>query len=101
MPNSNFQVLQSRSRCSTLGSRSWIFGMAGSPLGRNSKFWPILAMFCVVHRVALLPGKALVALTTAFLIRPSATAQSVSLEPISRTRVSSCFVDREFSFSKP
>ena len=64
------------------------------PTWRTPSFG-ILAMFCFVHRVALSTGKALVALTTAFLIRPSATAQSVSPEPLSRTRVCSCFLDPE------
>ena len=68
------------------------------PTWKKLQVLALLAMFCFVHRVALLPGKALVALTTAFLIRPSATAQSfVSPEPISRTRASSCFLDPELS----
>jgi hypothetical protein len=67
------------------------------PTWKKLQVLAILAMFCFVDRVALLAGKALVALTTTFLIRPSATAQSVSLKPISRTRMSSCFFDPELA----
>src|SRR5215472_7630587 len=99
MPNSNWAAIVADVTVSFAllypGTEKLDLGDGWLPTWRTPSF-DILAIFCFVHRVALLTRKALVALTTAFLIRPSATAQSfVSPEPISRTRASSCFLDPE------
>src|SRR5215469_1023571 len=102
MPNSNWTAIVADVTVSFAllysGIEKLDLGDGWLPTWKKLQVLAILAMFCRVHRVTLLPGKAPVALTTTFLIRPSATAQSfVSPEPISRTRASSCFLDPELS----
>src|SRR5215472_15619918 len=98
MPNS--KLGSDRSSCYRLvhaalpGDREVRYWGRLAPHLENSKFWHSGDVLFRAQGSAV-DRQALVALTTAFLIRPSATAQSVSPEPISRTRVCSCFFDPE------